>query len=199
MTIVPGFLAGLSVGVYCIGVCLPIFVPLILSDRQNKRSSLRIVLEFSLGRLLGYLFFGISIGYLGVEIDSDLVHRVVTLATLFTGLVLVVFSLGILKWGHGACKLFFGKAKVPVILGFLTGVNVCPPFLASLAYIFTLKSVFASAVYFVFFFLGTSVYIVPLGLLGSFSRETILQKIARVSGVFVGAYFVYTAFRILGF
>lgn len=198
MTVFPGFLAGLSVGVYCIGVCLPIFVPLILSDKQNTRSSVRIVLEFSLGRLLGYLFFGILIGYLGVEIESDLVHRVITLATLFTGLTLIVFSLGILRWGHGACQLFFGKAKVPVILGFLTGVNVCPPFLASLSYIFNLRNVFASAIYFVFFFLGTSVYIVPLGLLGSFSSETILQKIARASGVFVGSYFVYIALKILG-
>jgi len=199
MTVFPGFFAGLSVGVYCIGVCLPIFVPLILSDKQNTRSSVRIVLEFSLGRLFGYLFFGILIGYLGVEIGSDLVHQIINLAVLFTGWTLIIFSLGILRWGHGACKLFFGKAKVPVILGFLTGVNVCPPFLASLSYIFNLRNILASAVYFIFFFLGTSVYIVPLGLLGSFSHETILQKIARVSGVFVGGYFTYTALRVLGF
>lgn len=199
MTILPGFLAGLSVGVYCLGICLPIFVPLILSDNQNRRSSFRLILEFSLGRLLGYLFFGVLIGYLGVEVESILVHRIITVATFSTGLTLIVFSLGFLRLGHGACRLFFGKAKVPVVLGFLTGVNVCPPFLASLAYIFTLKNVFASVLFFFFFFLGTSVYIVPLGLLGSFSRETILQKIARVSGVFVGAYFVYAAFRALGF
>ena len=199
MTVFSGLLAGLSVGIYCIGACLPIFVPLILSGRQDRRSSLRIVLEFSGGRLLGYLSFGAVVGYLGTAIESDLIHRIIVGATFFTGLTLIIFSLGFLKRGHRACKLFFGRVKVPILLGFLTGVNVCPPFLASLTYVFTLKNVLSSILYFLFFFLGTSIYIVPLGLLGGFSKETILQKIARVSGVLVGGYFIYNAFQNLGF
>ena len=192
-----GFSSGLSVGVYCIGICLPIFVPLILADKQNVRSSLRIVLEFSVGRLLGYLLHGILIGYLGVAIESNFMYKLVSLATLFMGLTMVVYALGFLKWGHSACKLFFGRVKVPILLGFLTGVNVCPPFLASLTYVFSLKSVLKAAIYFATFFLGTSVYIVPLGALGFLSYESTLQKVARVSGVFVGIYFIYVGLRVL--
>lgn len=184
-------------GVYCIGVCLPIFVPMILADKQNTRSTLRIVIEFSLGRLLGYLFHGVLIGLLGVSINSELVHKLISFSTLLMGIMLIVYSLGFLKWGHKACKVFFGKVKIPIFLGFFTGINVCPPFLASLVYAFGLKSVLKSIAYFSFFFLGTSLYIVPLGLLGRFSYQTTLQKIARVSGIFVGAYFTYTGLRIL--
>lgn len=108
-----GFSSGLSVGVYCIGVCLPIFVPMILADKQNTRSSLRIVLEFSLGRLLGYLLYGILIGYVGISIGSNLIHKLVSFATLSMGLIMVVYALGFLKWGHAACKIFFGRVKVP--------------------------------------------------------------------------------------
>jgi len=72
----------------------------------------------------------------------------------------------------------------------LTGVNICPPFLGSLAYIFNLKSALLSLGYFLLFFLGTSVYIVPFALLGAFSGNNWLQKWARISGIFVGIYFV---------
>ncbi len=192
-----GFSTGLSVGAYCIGVCLPIFVPMILADKQNTRSSLRIVLEFSLGRLLGYLLHGILIGYLGVAIDSSLIHKLVSFATISMGLMMTVYALGFLRWGHAACQVFFGRVKIPILLGFFTGVNICPPFLASLAYVFSLKSVLKAAIYFSTFFLGTSVYIIPLGALGFLSHESTLQKVARVSGVFVGIYFFYIGLRVL--
>jgi hypothetical protein len=79
----------------------------------------------------------------------------------------------------------------------LTGVNLCPPFLASLSYVFNLKDVLRSVFYFGFFFLGTSLYIVPLVFLGGFSRKTIFQKIAQLSGVFVGLYFLLSSLKFL--
>ena len=36
MNIWQGFLTGLSVGVYCIGVCLPMVVPILLAQRHKK-------------------------------------------------------------------------------------------------------------------------------------------------------------------
>lgn len=192
---ITGFLAGLSVGIYCIGACLPIFVPLILADKQSTFSSLRIVLEFSLGRLLGYLTFGGLVGYLGETVSLGLIHQLVKLATLLMGIVLIIFSLGFLSWKRKACKIFFAKVRVPVLLGFLTGVNVCPPFLASLSYVFTLKNFLSSILYFLFFFLGTSFYIIPLGVLGVFSHSNRLQKIAHLSGVFAGIYFIISSLR----
>jgi len=45
MQVFSGFLAGLSVGIYCIGACLPIFVPILLSQRRTTKSSFWLVLE----------------------------------------------------------------------------------------------------------------------------------------------------------
>lgn len=186
-----GFLAGLSVGVYCLGVCLPIFIPLILADKQNLKSGFRIVIEFSFGRLLGYLTFGGLVGFLGEVIKLNFIHQIVAIATIITGLTLVFYSFGFLKWGHKACNLFFQKVKIPLILGFLTGINICPPFLASLTYVFNLRSLFNSLLYFFSFFGGTSLYIIPAGFFTFFSDDRLIQKIARISGVFVGLFFVY--------
>lgn len=195
--LVTGFLAGLSTGVYCLGICLPIFVPLLMADKQNLKSSFRIVLEFSLGRLIGYLLFGGLIGFFGKVIEYQLIHQLVALAMGATGMVLVFYAFGFLKLGHKACKLFFGKFKIPIILGFLTGINICPPFLASLTYVFNLRNIINSLLYFVSFFIGTSCFIIPAGFLGLFSEDSLLQKIARISGIFVGLYFVVRSLMIL--
>lgn len=188
-TITAGFLAGLSVGVYCLGMCLPIFVPYLLSQNRTPKSSLRIVFEFSLGRLLGYLVFGFVFGWLGEKITNITVHQLVALGNIWTGLLMILYSLGTLD--KKFCSFLpFSKIKWILALGFLTGVNICPPFLASLTYVFNLQGVFLATLYFLAFFLGTSVYIVPAALLGIFTKFSWMQRLARVSGVLVGLYFV---------
>ena len=142
MTIIPGFLTGLSVGVYCLGICLPIFIPILLAEKRKTKESFWLILEFSLGRLLGYLLFGFIVGYLGMVVQSRMIHQIVRLSTSLMGVLMIGYSLGLTSWwGHKACKTFFHKLKIPILLGFLTGINVCPPFLASLTYVFNLQSV----------------------------------------------------------
>ena len=185
----PGFLAGLSVGVYCLGLCLPIFLPILLSEKRTLKKSFLIVFEFSLGRLAGYLCFGLIFGWLGQTIKSGFIHQIVALGNLWTGILMILYSLGTID--KKFCQMIpFEKIKWPALLGFLTGVNVCPPFLASLTYVFNLKDAFNSLFYFFMFFLGTSTYIIPSALLGIFTKMGWLQKIARVSGVLVGLFFV---------
>ena len=192
MNLFSGLLAGLATGVSCLSFCLPLFIPILLVDKQNVKSSFRIVIEFSAGRLFGYLLFGLFVGALGLAVDNQIINQLVNFSVFLSGIFLVVFSFGFLKWGHRACKLFFGQIKIPIVLGFLTGINPCPPFLASLPYVFTLKNLASSLAYFSLFFAGTSLYLIPLGFLGLFSRQNLFQKIARISGIIVGFYFIYS-------
>lgn len=184
-----GYLAGLSVGVYCLGLCLPIFLPLLLSQNRTGKKGLSLVLEFSLGRLLGYLFFGLIFGWFGRIIQSGWVHYLAGLANLWIGILMIIYSLGVIDKKFCAA-IPFAKIKWPFLLGFLTGVNICPPFLGSLTYVFNLKSIAISLWYFLMFFLGTSTYIIPFTLVGGFSQKRWLQKLARLSGIVVGAYFI---------
>lgn len=197
MVLISGFLTGLSVGVYCLGLCLPIFVPILLAEKRETKESFWLVLQFSLGRLLGYILFGLIAGFLGLAIQSKLVHQLASFSTLLLGLLMIGYSLGLLRWGAKVCGRSFIWVKIPLLLGFLTGASPCPPFLASLGYVFNLKSILLGIVYFLFFFLGTSIYIVPLAFLGFFSQKTIFQKIARVSGILVGIYFLISGLRFL--
>lgn len=197
MVLISGFLTGLSVGVYCLGICLPIFIPILLGQKRETKEIFWLVIQFSFGRLLGYIFFGFLIGYLGIAIESKIVHQIVGLTTLLLGFLMIGYSMGLVRWGVKVCQRGFLWMKIPFILGFLTGASPCPPFLVSLGYVFNLKNILLAISYFLFFFLGTSVYIVPLAFLGLFSRETRLQKIARISGILVGIYFVFSSLRLL--
>jgi len=184
-----GFLAGLSTGVYCLGLCLPIFLPVLLSQKRNLKSSFSLILEFSAGRLSGYLVFGLIIGWLGQIIQSNFIHLLASLINVWNGILLILYSLGTID--KKFCQFLpFSKIKWAFLLGFLTGVNICPPFLASLTYVFNLRSALNSLLYFLMFFVGTSLYLIPSALLGVFTKINWLTKIARASGVIVGIYFV---------
>lgn len=184
-----GYLAGLSVGVYCLGLCLPVFIPILLSQKRTAKKSFILVIEFSLGRLAGYLIFGLIFGWLGTQLKSNFVHLIASLANIWLGILMILYSLGTID--KKFCVLFpFAKIKWPFLLGFLTGVNICPPFLASLTYVFNLKDVIVSVIYFLMFFLGTSTYIIPSALLGVFTKLNWMIKLARISGVIAGVYFV---------
>lgn len=189
LNIASGYLAGLSVGVYCLGLCLPVFLPVLLSQKRNLKKSFRILLEFSLGRLCGYLLFGLIVGYLGQTVQNKWIHTIVSLINLWTGIMLIVYSLG--QIDKKLCALIpFKKIKWPFLIGFLTGVNVCPPMVASLTHVFNLKSAINSLLYFLLFFFGTSTYIIPAAFLGIFTKSNLIQKIARLGGVLAGLYFI---------
>ena len=187
--IITGYLAGLSVGVYCLGLCLPVFLPILLSKKRDVKKSFWLVAEFSLGRLLGYLFFGLIFGWLGQTIKSNLIHQIVGLANLWLGISMVLYSLGAINQKFCPGKVF-NYLKWTFLVGFLTGVNICPPFLASLTYVFNLRDAFLSLIYFFAFFLGTSTYIVPAAIFGFFSKFPWLQKLGQISGFLVGFYFI---------
>lgn len=191
--IISGYLTGLSVGVFCLGTCLPLFLPLLLSQKRSNKKSIGLVLEFSLGRLIGYIFFGAVIGYLGQKISSNFIHLLASLGNLWIGVLMILYSLGAVN--KKFCpRNIYKNIQWPILLGFLTGVNICPPFLASLTHVFNLQDVFASIIYFLMFFLGTSTYIVPAAFLGIISQNKLVRKLAQLSGIVMGIYFIVNNF-----
>lgn len=191
--IIFGISAGLSVGVFCISSCLPVFLPVLLSEKRNVKKSFWAVLEFSAGRLVGYLLFGLLFGWLGQVIRSGWIHTIASLGNLWMGVVLILYGLG--QIDKKICSLLpHSQVRWPLVLGLLTGVNVCPPFIASLTHVFNLRSAISSGIYFVSFFVGTSVYLIPAAFFGIFTKLPWLVKLARFSSVLVGIYFVLKNF-----
>jgi len=168
-------LLGLSVGVFCFTYCIPFIAPYIVAEKREIKKNLGVILKFIFGRFSGYVLFGAVFGYLGEKIASQTVNLILIISLMALSLLLIIYALGFLKPKWSFCSAKFFKQKSPLLMGFLMGINICPPFLMSLAYVFTLHSAIKGMVYFIMFFLGTSFYFLPF---------------ARISALIVGIVFL---------
>ncbi len=128
-------------------------------------------------------------------------NLIVNLSMLFLSLVMIINALGIMGAKRfGLCaRLKSAGAAAPFLLGFLMGVNICPPFLISIGYIVDVGGVLNGILYFVLFFIGTSVYFIPLLFLGQLGRFDRLKFSARISAIAVGIIFLaYSIYNLAG-
>jgi sulfite exporter TauE/SafE len=201
--ILKGLILGFSTGIFCLGYCYPILGPIMLSrDKKDiKNSSLSIAL-FLLGRLTAYIIFGLVFGIAG---------QYIVLLPIFNRIILpsLYIILGALMMLYGAMqsmprwqiciitKKYFQDVKYLLLVGFLAGINICPPFLLAITTVISFGEVMKSVIFFIFFFLATSVYFLPFIFSGSISRSNDVQIAARITAVIAGIWFIYLAVRIL--
>lgn len=184
------FLLGLSVGIFCFTYCVPFIAPYIVAENRKIKRNFIEILKFIIGRFGGYVLFGAIFGYLGEKIDAPVVNLILIISLIVLSLLLIFYALGFLKPKWSFCSGKFFREKGPLAMGFLMGINICPPFLMSLAYIFTLHSVVKGIIYFIVFFLATSLYLLPLVFLGLLGKMKEFRLIARISALIVGITFL---------
>lgn len=184
-------LAGFSAGLYCCASCVPVLAPVFAAEHRSAGATLRVWLRFLFGRLAGYLLFGAAIGWLGERFDEAWLTRISAAAMIVLSLLLIFYAVGFQKpsWSFCAAGTRRGQAT-PFLLGFLMGANACPPFLMSIAYVFTLHSMAKGIVYFLVFFCASSVYLIPLLFVGLLGRMKEFRWAARASALAVGVLFL---------
>ena len=197
--IIAPLLLGLSTGVYCFVYCIPFIAPVMVSEERTKRESFNVLAKFILGRLAGYLAFGALAGYLGSKLEGFNFELITMLALAVLSIILILHAIGL--WS--AKRLSFcalikrSNPELPFFMGLLMGVNACPPFLLSLTYVLTLQSTLKGVLYFLMFFIGTTVYFIPLFFLGYLNRLKEFQFVGRVSAVIVGVIFLgYSIYKL---
>ncbi|MBL7141659.1 sulfite exporter TauE/SafE family protein [Patescibacteria group bacterium] len=194
MFIINGFLLGLATGVFCLTWCGPVLTSLILTERRRIKQSFFLFFKFIFGRLIGYILFGGLIGYLGLKIESEIVRKANLGALVFLAVLLIFYGVGWLKQKKLFCQ-FFKKIKFPFVAGFLTGINICPPFLIALAYVFDVGGISEGILFFISFFVATCLYLVPFVFLGFLSSKRVFQRIAQVIAILAGTIFLIYGLR----
>ena len=192
---------GLSSGPACMASCGPVVVPSLLAEQSGMRPSARYLSTFLGARFLGYLLFAAVAWELGVLLALPPAPRL-----LMMGIVHVLLG-GVLLWyaysvgrAHapsrpGSELVTIGVAKKrgisgPAALGFLTGLSLCPPFVIAGVRAAQLHSVAAAVVFFAVFFVGTSVWFVPLVGLGRLRRSEAVTTVARMAMVLIAVYYL---------
>jgi hypothetical protein len=173
-----------------------VLLPITLAERPSNGvlQTWLFVGKFLGGRFIAYAIFGLFIGFLGSRLGG-FTNQAGVYASIVLSLVLMAYGIGVRLPNGGFCRLAgrsAGSALFPFILGGLSGFNICPPFL--LAITFSLQRAITPAfglLFFLAFFMATSLYILPVGLAGYVSHRELLIRFGRAAAVLVGVVFFY--------
>lgn len=194
-----GFLLGLSNGTTCLAFCAPVLVPFLMHEGEGIRRSLAMLLMFLGGRLAGYMLFGVLAWAAGNLLLHATGYQGLLVGVAYVGLAALLL-LGVLRRPSprpDACALkgtpgVLGRwpTVVPMSMGFLAGFKICPPVLLAFTDAALAGSLLGSLLFFLAFFLGTSIYFVPLSLVGALKRVADLRIVGRFAAVIVALYYL---------
>jgi sulfite exporter TauE/SafE len=189
-----GLLLGLSTGIFCLGYCAPVLVPFLMSERRTATGPLVVIAQVSAGRFIAYLAVGALAGYLGSQIQGELFQKASALALIAMGALLGLFLIrraplrleALCRWGQSL------GPRYPFLFGILAGLNLCPPFLAAIALGASTSDVVRSALVFVGFFMGTTVFFIALIPAGWAGRWEPARMVGRMAGALSAVFLVAT-------
>lgn len=201
------FILGLSNGATCMAYCAPVLVPYLLGEGKGILQNSVLTAQFLLGRLVGYLLFAV----LAWGINRSILQGV-SKPDLVIGTAYVIFSLLLIYYGffktRTSCETTCTNGlrhklttilpvSIPMIAGFVTGLSLCPPFLLAFTGAVEKTTVLQSMFFFFAFFLGTSIFFIPLPFSGLFRGFAALRIIGRMAAGLIGVYYLYSGLVML--
>ena len=208
---VEALLLGLATGPICLASCGPIVLPWMLVQPRGVRVHARQLSIFLGARLAGYLLFAAVIWSAGLAASRSWQGH----SWVFGG-VQVLLAVGLLVyaagWPHGHCRLarrrpaelvHIGEPPTPpsptgaATLGFLTGINLCPPFLVAGVRATQLPTLADALLFFAVFFAGTAVWFLPFLSLSVVRRTPQFLTVARIAAVLLACWYGFTGASLL--
>ncbi|HEV2400457.1 MAG TPA: sulfite exporter TauE/SafE family protein [Candidatus Sulfotelmatobacter sp.] len=194
-------LLGLGSGPACVASCGPVLIPSLLAERDGLRVNARYLAAFLGTRLLGYILFAAVAWEL-----RTLVPLPAAVHSLAFSLIYLVLGGVLLRYSYSAGKACSHPERRELVtigttmhrrisgaaaIGFLTGISLCPPFVAAAIRAAASPSVAAAVFFFATFFIGTSVWFVPFASLGWIHRNEAVTTVARMTMALIALFYLY--------
>jgi len=188
-----GLLLGLSSGIFCLGYCAPVLPPYPhVKEKPDWKSRTWPLLIFAMGRLAAYLIFGYFVGWMGAHTSGGAPRIGLAVSFLLLSLLLLAYGLSLNLPRFETCRRFsrFSEAGYfPLLLGILTGMNVCPPFLLASERALQHGNPLSGALLFLAFYFGTILYLLPFVFTQLLSRLERVRTLAQVVALGAGIVF----------
>jgi sulfite exporter TauE/SafE len=201
-----GFFLGLSTGMVCLAYCGPLLMPYLLGEGTRFGRNTVSVSLFLGGRLIAYLIVGFLSGILGNVILQPSATREHLVAIAYILLSALLIAYGFHRFGEVCLgtknrKLIrqtriYWPSMVPFTGGVLSGFNICPPFLLAITKALDSGNIAAGVWLFFMFFLGTTVYFLPMPLIGLFNKRHVLRIIGKFAAILAGLYYFYVGIKL---
>jgi len=196
-----GILLGLSTGAICLAYCGPVLIPYLMGENKSINTNFVYVSLFLSGRLIAYMFIGLIAGIAG-----NLFLQNSGFNTVLIGLSYIILSVLLIFYGfYQFREVCLGKKQtsislkyfrrmpylIPVTGGILTGLNICPPLMLAITKAASTRQIADSIVFFAMFFIGTSLFFVPLPFIGLFKKQAFLRVIGKFAAIIAGLIYFY--------
>jgi hypothetical protein len=194
-----GFFLGLANGTSCLAQCAPVLIPYLLSAGNNAHKNLATLLQFLGGRLLGYLLFALLAWTASGLLLATGRYQGLLVGATYIGLSALLLAAVFRKKPPlpNACNLpkaraWFRRwpAFLPYGMGLLAGLKICPPLLLAFTNAASSGTLGGSLLFFVTFFLGTSIFFLPFPLLGALARVPDARWVGKFAAAIVALYYL---------
>jgi hypothetical protein len=178
-----------------------VLVPSLLIEHAGFRPHARYLSAFLAARLLGYMLFAVVAWEAGMLASMLPAPRLLLMGAVYVLLAGVL--LGYAYSARHSCAQSCTESKLVQIadkrnrgvvgaasLGLLTGLNLCPPFVAAGIRAAQMGSLAAALLFFAAFFVGTSLWFVPFLSMGCFVRNQAVITVARMAMVLIALYYL---------
>jgi sulfite exporter TauE/SafE len=177
-----------------------VLLPFILGEGTTILQNAKSVGLFLGGRLAAYMSVGFLSGMLGLTLVHDSLQNKFIFGAIYSLLALFMIAYGFYRFREICLgqkqkelqqKLSRWPLAIPLAGGFVTGLNLCPPFLLAITGAVETHKLAGSILFFIMFFLGTSLFFVPMPFLGYFKRKQVLQVIGKFAAILAGILYLY--------
>ena len=199
--IMEAFILGIASGTICVAYCAPVLVAYLMGESKALGGNFGVLSFFLSGRLLGYLLFAV----IAWGISNSLIWAGPS-RELIIGCAYVILSILLIPYAfleiHPSCAtrltgplLMWIRNRHPIlfpaVIGFATGLNFCPPFLLAVTGAAEGGTFLKSILFFFAFFLGTSIFFIPIPFLSILRRFSVLATIGKLATGLIGLYYLY--------
>jgi sulfite exporter TauE/SafE len=192
---IDSFILGISSGSACLATCGMVMFPYLMSGSAGVKMIITDLSLFLLTRFIAYFILATLSWYFGKAIFSiPLVRNIVP------GILYIVFAVMLVWYSisnnrHPDCPAKIVKAVnnhrlVPILLGLVNSFGFCPALFIILTKGATQGTLIQSYIAFMAFFLGSSLWFLPLPLAGKIRKKEVLRNIGILATGLAGIIFM---------
>ena len=185
-----GIFLGLVTGLSCAVFCMPVFIGLTSRNLNNITPVINLVF-FLIGRLIAYILVGIIFSVIGMQLK--IISFLEFVSKFIIGGLLIYWGIkGFLEIDREKlnCNIKKFIKVTPFFAGILTGISPCPPFIAGITRVMVIGKVLAGVLYFLGFYITTSLFLIPAFITGLVKYKKELKLIMSYSSIIFGIIFL---------
>ena len=186
---------GLSSGSACLATCGMVMFPYLMSGSAGVRQISKDISIFLVVRFTVYIIMATIAWYAGQALFNNPVIR-----NIVPGILYIVFAIMLVWYSidstrNPVCqasllKTVHSRRLVPVFLGIVNSIGFCPALFIILTKSATQGTIIKSYLAFLAFFIGSSLWFLPLPLAGRIRKKEVLRTVGLLATGLAGIIFM---------